>query len=275
MSAARIPGGAVAETPATLIAGRRLAIGWGDRAILPPLDFAIREGELWGLVGRNGSGKSTLMKTLLGSASPLGGTIDMRPGLRIGYVPQRSEWEAAVPARVIDIAAGGLDSGWATFLPFRPRGSKGKVEAALAVADAADLATRRYATLSEGQKQRVWLARALVSDPELLVLDEPTSALDTAAERAVFELLGRVLAQRRIAILIASHQLGLLFERATHLFYIEREAGVAAIGPRAEVLAHPIVRERNLLELASPRAAGGLTDGAAATGSESIQGGRS
>jgi len=242
-------------SPGTLIEGRDLRIGWGDKVILPPLDFAIRPGELWGLVGRNGSGKSTLMKTLLGSTQAMGGEVIKGPGLRVGYVPQRSEWEAAVPARVVDIAAGGLDSGWAALLPFRPRGSKDKVDAALAVADAADLASRRYATLSEGQKQRVWLARALVSDPDLLVLDEPTSALDTAAERAVFELLGRVLSQRRIAILIASHQLGLLFERATHLIYIEREIGAAVIGPRVDVLMNPRVRERNLLELASPRPA--------------------
>ena len=233
------------------LAARELRIGWGGRALLPALDFAMRDGELWGLVGRNGAGKSTLLKTLLGVHAPLGGSVTRPSGARIGYVPQRSEWEAAVPARVVDIAAGGLDAGWRALFPFRPRGSHARTHAALVAAQAGDLAQRRYTALSEGQKQRVWLARALVSSPEVLVLDEPTSALDPAAERAVFDLLGELISQRRMAVLIASHQLGLLFTRATHLVFVDRDESLALAGPRADVLAHPAVRRRHLIELAA------------------------
>jgi len=241
----------MSTAPNPALSAAELRIGWNGRALLPPLDFAIREGELWGLVGRNGAGKSTLLRTLLGVHAPLAGRVTRAVGGRIGYVPQRSEWEAAVPARVIDIAAGGLDAGWRALVPFRPRGSSERTRQALAAAQAADLAHRRYTALSEGQKQRVWLARALVSDPRMLVLDEPTSALDPAAERAVFDLLGDLIATRDMAVLVASHQLGLLFSRATHLVFVDRDEAVAIAGPRAEVLAHPVVRRRHLIELAA------------------------
>ncbi len=230
----------------TLIQTQGLRIGWDGRALLPPIDLAIRSGELWGLVGRNGAGKSTLLKTLLGVHKPLAGIVQRSP--RIGYVPQRSEWEAAVPARVIDIALGGVDAGWRSLLPFRPRGSRAKTLAALREAQAEELAWRRYVALSEGQKQRVWLARALVGEPQLLVLDEPTSALDPAAERAVFDLVSRLIAQRQLAVLLASHHLGLLFERASHLIYVDREEGLVLAGTRAEVLAHPSVRRRHAID---------------------------
>ena len=238
----------IASTRETIVAARGLKVGWGGRALLPQVDLAIRPGELWGLVGRNGAGKSTLLKTLLGVHPPVAGAVT-RVG-RIGYVPQRSEWEPAVPARVIDLALGGLDEGWRSFLPWRPRGSHRRANAALAVAQADDLARRRYVALSEGQKQRVWLARALVGDPRLLVLDEPTSALDPAAERAVFDLVTRLIAERGLAVVFASHELGLLFERASHLVYVDREEALVLAGPTAEVLAHPSVRRRHLIDIA-------------------------
>lgn len=97
----------------------------------------------------------------------------------------------------------------------------------------------------------MWLARALVGEPQLLVLDEPTSALDPAAERGVFDLVSRSIVERRLAVLLASHHLGLLFERASHLLYVDRDEDLALAGPRLEVLAHPNVRRRHLIDFAS------------------------
>lgn len=230
--------------PEALFQAEQLRVGWGASPLLPSLDFTLGRGELWGLVGRNGSGKSTLLKTLLGVTPPLAGHAHLRTGARLGFVPQRSDWEAAVPARAIDVVKGGLDAGWRSLLPWRPRGSDRKARAALAEAQAEHLAEERFATLSEGQKQRVWLARAMVADPDLLVLDEPTSALDAEAEVQVFELLARWMHTRRVGVLLASHHLGLLFERATHLILVDRDDGVAAAGPRDAVLDHPTLAGR-------------------------------
>jgi ABC-type Mn2+/Zn2+ transport system ATPase subunit len=250
-----------AQAPSdALFQAHGLLVGWGARPLLPPLDFSIARGELWGLVGRNGSGKSTLLKTLLDVTGPLGGHAHLRSGARLGFVPQRSDWEPAVPARAIDVVRGGLDGGWASLLPWRPRGATAKARAALAEAQAEAVALQPFATLSEGQKQRVWLARALVADPDLLVLDEPTSALDAEAELQVFELLARWMTERRVGVLLASHHLGLLFERATHLIAVDRDDGLAVAGPREEVLRHPAIGGR------ARRLADGLPDKAGGRG---------
>ncbi len=239
---------------AELLRASALRVGWGTRALLPALDLVVREGEIWGLIGKNGAGKSTLIRTLIGVHDPVSGHARRVDRRLIGYVPQRSEWESAVPARVIDITLGGLDAGWSALLPFRPRGSRARARAALAAAQAADLAERPYTALSEGQKQRVWLARALIAEPRLLVLDEPTSALDPDAERAVFELIARLLAERRLAVMIASHELGLLMRHATHLVYVDREAALAIAGPKHEVMAHEHFQRRYPLELGAATA---------------------
>jgi zinc transport system ATP-binding protein len=239
----------MSEPRAPLIEACALVVGWERRALLPAVSMALHRGEIWGLVGRNGNGKSTLLKTLLGVIPPITGEVRARAGLRIGYVPQQAEWENAVPMRVVDIVAGGLDWGHGIWWPFRPRGTRARVLEALRETEALDLASRRFATLSDGQKQRVWLARALVSNPDLLVLDEPTSALDALAERLVFELLEGLIARRPVGVLIASHNLGFLLNRASHLAYVDRDAQAAIAGPRNAVLSAPSVRRRHLLEL--------------------------
>jgi zinc transport system ATP-binding protein len=234
------------DSASALFQADALRVGWEGRAILPPLDFTVSRGELWGLLGRNGSGKSTLLKTLLGVTPPLGGHAHLRPGARLGFVPQRSDWELAVPARSFDVVAGGLDAGWASCLPWRRAGWRARVDAALREVRGESFAQQQLSTLSEGQKQRVWLGRALVADPDLIVLDEPTSALDAEAELQVFDLLARWMRERQVGVLLASHHLGLLFERATHLIFVDRDDHLVAAGPRAEVLAHPVVARRYL-----------------------------
>jgi len=226
------------------IATHGLQIGYAGRSILPPLDLAVGGGQAWALVGRNGSGKTTAMRTLLGLLPPIAGRIERALGVRIGYVPQRATVDASVPGRVVDVVRAGLDHGWRFLDPRVPLRGGAAVKRALEAVDALDLRRQHFARLSEGQKQRVLIARALVAEPALMVLDEPTSALDPVSEEGIFGLLDRLRRQRDLALVIASHQLSYVPRFATHALLLDREHGVALAGTAAEILTAPAFHAR-------------------------------
>lgn len=217
-------------------------VGYG-RALWPALDLGLRPGELWALVGRNGSGKSTLLRSLLGVQRPLSGRVQRHPEARLAYVPQRGDYDLSVPARVIDFLRHGADRGWSFVRPGYLAQQREAVQEALLVTDLGPLLHRPMQALSEGQKQRVLIARALVGRPNLLVLDEPTSAMDVVAERSIFGLLRRLTQEHGVAILMASHQLRFVPEYATHAVMLDADAGLRLAGPMQEVLASETFRE--------------------------------
>ncbi|MEZ4266771.1 MAG: metal ABC transporter ATP-binding protein [Myxococcota bacterium] len=231
------------ESPSLLSLGE-VQVGYGSQAILPPLSLAVRPGEVWALVGRNGSGKTTLMRTMLGLLPPVAGRLTTAAGLRRAYVPQRGDYDLSVPARVRDFTRGGADVGWSFLRPWHGRAERARVADAMERTDTTRLADRAFATLSEGQKQRVLIARALSSAPALLVLDEPTSAMDRANEAVVFELLQRLQRELRVAIVIASHQLSFVPRYASHIALVDREDGVALAGPAPEIMDAAVFRRR-------------------------------
>lgn len=226
-----------------LLTTRALRIGHHGRAILPPVDLTLHQGETWALIGRNGSGKTTLMRTLLGLQPRVGGHIERAPGLRLGYVPQRGDVDPSIPGRVVDLVRAGLDRGWSFLDPRVPRRGRAAVAAALQAVDAEALADRPFRTLSEGQKQRALIARALVGDPAVLVLDEPTSAMDPVIEAQVFALLDRLRRERGLALVIAGHRLGYVPRFATHALLLDRVGDRVEAGPAADVLASDAFRE--------------------------------
>ncbi|TNF34311.1 MAG: ATP-binding cassette domain-containing protein [Deltaproteobacteria bacterium] len=214
-----------------------LVVGYQGRPLLPPLSTAVRPGELWALIGRNGSGKSTLLRTLLGLLAPVGGRMAWARRARVAFVPQRGEHEPAMPARAIDMVRSGVDRGWSFVDPFFVARHREAIRAALEETGATALADEPFATLSEGQKQRVWLARALASGPDVILLDEPTSALDAVAEREAFELLDDLRRERGLAFVMASHHMAYIPRFATHAVLVDRDDGVALAGPIGDVLA--------------------------------------
>jgi ABC-type Mn2+/Zn2+ transport system ATPase subunit len=111
------------------------------------------------------------------------------------------------------------------------------VHRALEDTGALDFAGRQFATLSEGQKQRVLLARAISMDPALLVLDEPTSAMDAAAEATAFDLISTLMTRRSLGVIVVAHHLAVLARRATHLVYLDADCNLVLSGP-AEIVAH-------------------------------------
>ena len=220
-----------------------LVIGYQGRPLLPALTAAVRPGELWALIGRNGSGKSTLLRTLLGLLAPVGGRLSWGRRARVAFVPQRGDHEDAMPARAIDMVRSGVDRGWSFVDPFFVARHREAIRAALHETHADALADEVFATLSEGQKQRVWLARALASSPSVILLDEPTSALDAVAEREAFELLDRLRRERGLALVLASHHMAFVPRFATHAVLVDRDDQVALAGPIAEVLGSATYRK--------------------------------
>ena len=227
---------------APILAAERLRVGYGDRGLLPPLSFAIHPGEQWVVVGRNGSGKSTLLKTLLGLLPPVEGQVVRPAGATLAYVPQRYPLEPTVPVRAIDLVAEGLEAGWSFLRPWRPAGSREAVAEALVRVGAEHLAHRRFDTLSEGQKQRVLLARAVVGSPSLILLDEPTSAMDLLAEQQTLAILDGLRRDRGTSVVLVSHHLEATLALANRAIFVDSEHQEVAVGSVADILADPTFR---------------------------------
>lgn len=180
-----------------LITARDLTVGHpgGDRPVLSHVDMHIDPAEIVTVVGPNGSGKSTLVRALLGQIALDSGRVERLGGLRIGYVPQRVHIERAMPMTV------------RRFLSLPIRVSDAEAARVLERTGVPGLEGRQIVALSGGQFQRVLLARALLNDPQLLVLDEPTQGLDQPGIVAFYKLIEEVRAETGAAILMVSHDL--------------------------------------------------------------------
>jgi zinc transport system ATP-binding protein len=211
----------------TLLTLDKLNVGYAGRALLPPVSLAIAREELWALVGRNGSGKTTLLRTLLGLLPKVGGTYKWSDGVHIGYVPQRSEFDLSVPMRSRDVVAMGLDSRM-SFMKRTP--NRDQIEAVLKEVNMEKLSDTSFSAMSDGQRQRVLLARALASNPDVLILDEPTNGMDLAAERAAFDLFARLKTARRLALIVVSHHMSMLGSRASHVLWVDKDEGHVVSG---------------------------------------------
>lgn len=218
---------------------RDLVVGYAGRALLPPVTVRIAREELWALVGRNGGGKTTLLRTLLGLLPRVRGDVVWHGGARVGYVPQRTELDLSVPRRVRDVVSDGLDHEWSFLRPGIASRGRARVEAVLAETGMSELTDAPFVELSDGQRQRVLVARALVSDPELLVLDEPTNGMDVAAERSAFELFAALRTTRKLALVIVSHHMAMLGARASHVLWVDKDDAQVVSGDVETVRAHP------------------------------------
>ncbi|TVQ84988.1 MAG: metal ABC transporter ATP-binding protein [Chromatiaceae bacterium] len=191
----------------------RVCFAYGPVSVLQDVDLSVQPGEFLGLVGPNAGGKSTLLRLILGLLQPQAGRIRVlgqiprRARGRVGYVPQHPGFPRDFPISVQEVVLmGRLGLGMA--LGSYRRTDRAAAACALAEVEAADLAGRQIGTLSGGQLQRVLLARALVSDPAILILDEPTANIDQRMEGEIFDLLAALNA--RLTILLVSHDIGFI-----------------------------------------------------------------
>jgi zinc transport system ATP-binding protein len=179
----------------SLITVKNLSVAYGANTILRNVMLTIEPGEIVTIVGPNGSGKTSLLRAIIGALDPSSGEVTLKPGLRIGYVPQKLHIDQTLPITV------------ERFMRLTERVSKARCKEALEAAGVPDLLGRQMSRLSGGQFQRVLLARALINKPDVLLLDEATQGLDQPGSAAFYQQIETVRAETGCAVLMISHEL--------------------------------------------------------------------
>ncbi len=190
---------------------RDVSFRYGAAPVLESVDLRLDEGDFLGIIGPNAGGKTTLLKIILGLLAPDRGSVEIfgRPPAEsrgvIGYVPQYARFDASFPINVLDTVRMGR---LGVRRRERSKESRAATRAALDRVDLSGMADEQIGELSGGQLQRVLIARALASEPQILLLDEPTASVDTRIGRSVYELLERL--SERMTIVLVSHDIGVI-----------------------------------------------------------------
>ncbi|MGH2573628.1 MAG: metal ABC transporter ATP-binding protein [Actinomycetota bacterium] len=213
-----------------VLAAEGVGFSYGAEPALEDVDFILRRREFVALVGPNGSGKSTLLRVLLGLLTPSVGTVRLlgepperlTERWRIGYVPQRPALARDLPATVEEIVSAGrlARRGWWRRLS---RADREAAEHAMASVALLELRARRVSELSGGQQQRAFIAKALVSEPNVLVLDEPVAGVDAESQRLFRDSLTHMIEDHDAAVLLASHELGAVASDLTRVVVLKRK----------------------------------------------------
>lgn len=193
---------------------------------IPALDhisFTVDKGDFLGIIGPNGAGKTTLFQCMLGIVNDYSGEInlfgfDIRQGKKMlqttGYVPQKKSVEQAFPATVSEIVSLGMIGN---------KINTESIDSAIEFVELGAYRNKRIGELSEGQQQRVIIAKALVKQPDLLILDEPTTGIDSAAQQRFYDLLTKLNKDKGITIVWSSHDMNAVKKLASKVACIDRK----------------------------------------------------
>jgi ABC-type Mn2+/Zn2+ transport system ATPase subunit len=206
--------------------------GYGGEAVLRDVSLTVEPGQFTGVVGPSGSGKTSLLKVLLGTAKPVHGTVRRTPGLALSYVPQLETVSWTFPVTVAECVL--MARATKRLSPFATRQEKADVAEVLERLGIADLGRRHIRELSGGQQQRMFIARALVRRPQLLLMDEPTSGVDVATRHEVLHLLGD-LNDDGLGIVLTTHDLNGMASHLPHLIALQGSV-VASGTPQAVIV---------------------------------------
>ncbi len=212
-----------------LIEAKGIGVSLQGRTVLSGVEMVVRAGEIVALIGPNGAGKSTLIRVILGLLPADQGRVFIRPGIRIGYMPQRLVVDTVLPLTV------------RRFLALGGRPSEQDLRQALQEVGVEGLLDSPIQVISGGEMQRVMLARALLRHPQLLVLDEPVQGVDLSGQAELFDLIGRIRDRYGCGILVVSHDLHLVMATTDRVLCLNRH--VCCSGHPEAVSADPAYRE--------------------------------
>ena len=193
-----------------LIQLENVGVAFSGQPVLQQVQLALRAGEIVTLIGPNGAGKTTLVRTVLGLLKPDSGTVRRKPRLRIGYMPQKLHVDATLPLSVL------------RFLRLVPGVDRAAAQAALAEVGAEQVLDSPLQSISGGELQRVLLARALLREPQLLVLDEPVQGVDVAGQAELYRLITQLRDRHGCGVLMVSHDLHLVMSATDQVVCLNR-----------------------------------------------------
>ena len=213
--------------PATnlLISASQLCLHLAGRAVLDHVDVQVSAGEIVTLVGPNGSGKTSLIRVMLGLQAADSGSIQRRPGLRVGYMPQRLHVDMVLPLTV------------KRFLLLAGNVSDNELDIACQRSGIDPLLQKPLQAVSGGEFQLVLLARALLRKPDLLVLDEPAQGVDINGQQQLYQLIADIRTELGCGVLMVSHDLHLVMAATDHVLCLNTH--ICCTGHPSAVSRHP------------------------------------
>jgi len=236
-----------------------VGVSYGEVRVLDGINLTVEPGDFLGIIGPNGSGKTTLLRVMLGLLEPQEGSVRLfgqpppafREWRRLGYVPQRAALDPSLPVTVHEVVASGLVASLG-LLQRIGRAQRTRVTDALARVGMEAHARARIGALSTGQQQRVLIARALCSDPELIILDEPTGGVHPEAQTSFYAMPQHLNRERQVTLVLVSHDIGVVAKQVTKLACLNRrlifhgrpgdflsDAALTALyGPSVRIVSH-------------------------------------
>ena len=214
------------------------AASYGHHRVLTDVSFHVHADQFTGIVGPSGAGKTTLLRLVLGTLKPVAGEVFRRPDLRVAYVPQLETVNWNFPVTVMECVLMSRTRG--RRLPWASRQEKAEVHAVLDRLGIGGLAERHIRQLSGGQQQRMFLARALLRQPQLLLMDEPTSGVDVSTRHDILHLLAD-LHEDGVAIVLTTHDLNGMAAHLPHLVCVNHR--IVADGTPSEVITPAVLEQ--------------------------------